>query len=559
MKTIILACLLLSSATLFSQPDNNNNLTGTYTVYENINGNIQPKVITRPEIYNSGYNEFQNSIPNGDALTNSTYVRWKYTDPIAIGDRNQVSGNGLFAVTGWGLNTERVSLYNNSGSTPLWEFFTDPNVNINYVAISDTGGIIAVSSYKNVYLFNRASSTPFFNFNLLTLPQTLTAGPIDITNNGGFIVVGLNSGIATDSSFVMGFSKDSLFPTWRIEVGQTSAGGSAIQGVRIAGDDSLAIVNTYGGFYVIRTYTGQVIYQGAINPSSSSGTQAPQAISGNGNVIATINYSGFVRVFQRSGNTYNLLWQHQEPPGTYYNWMTAVDVSYDGSMVACGTLNFLTSSTYDGKTKLFRTTNSTPLWTAIGAGDEISAVSFSKNGHILTSCSWGDYYNPMKENLFIFKTSHTNNTPIAAMTDSAGSFFWCSTSNDGTTVTASGKKVHARAFGNGGIMYNISVDTAEPVGVSGNQNIAEKFELSQNYPNPFNPSTQINYSTAKDGNVKIAVFDILGREVAVPVDKFQKRGKYSVVFNAENLSSGMYFYRLEANGFTETKKMILIK
>jgi hypothetical protein len=408
-------------------------------------------------------------------------------------------------------------------------------------------------------LFNRPSSTPFFNFNLLTLPQTVSAGPIDITNNGGFIIVGLNSAVSTDSSFIMGFSKDSIIPSWRIEVGQTTAGGSGIQGVRIAGNDSLAIVNTYGGFYIVRTYTGQVIYQGAINPSSSSGTQAPQGISGNGNVIATINYSGYVRVFQRSGNTYNLLWQHQEPPGSYYNWMTAVDVSYDGSMIACGTLNFLTSSTYDGKTKLFKTTNSTPIWTHTGSGDEVSAVSFSKNGNILTSCSWGDYYNAMRNNLFIFKTSHTDNTPISSMTDSSGSFFWCSTSNDGTTVTASGKKVHARAFGNGGIMYNINVDTAEPVGVMNNQNIADKFVLLQNYPNPFNPSTQIDYELANDGFVSLTIFDVTGREITKLVSKIQRKGKHTAIFDADNLSSGMYFYRLDVNGFTETKKMTLLK
>jgi hypothetical protein len=124
---------------------------------------------------------------------------------------------------------------------------------------------------------------------------------------------------------------------------------------------------------------------------------------------------------------------------------------------------------------------------------------------------------------------------------------------------ASGKHVHARQFGYGGILYNIFVDTAEPTGVINSQNIAHTFELSQNYPNPFNPSTQINYSVAKDGFVKITVFDILGREVAVPVNQFRKQGNYGFNFNAENLSSGMYFYKIEANGFTDTKKMMLIK
>jgi hypothetical protein len=372
--------------------------------------------------------------------------------------------------------------------------------------------------------------------------------------------VGINSGTpTTDSSIIAGFLSSSTTPAWSFKVWQTAAGGSSIQGVNIAGDDSLAIVNTYGGFYVIRTYTGQIVYQGLINPSSNNGTQAPQGISGNGNVVATINYNGFVRVYQRSGNTYNFQWQHQEPPGTYYNWMSAVDVSYDGSMIAVGTLNFLTSSTYDGKVKLFNTTSSTPLWTATGYGDEVTKVAFSKNGHILCASSWGDFYNPQKDNFFVYKTSHPNNTPIYSFSDSAGSFFWCSISNDGQTAIGSGKHVHARQLGSGGILYNVFIDTAEPSGVINNQNIADRFELSQNYPNPFNPSTLINYTIAKDGFVKLTVFDVLGREVAVPVNKFQRSGKYGVNFNAEGLSSGMYFYKIEANGFTDTKKMILIK
>ena len=558
MKTITLLVFLISASVLYSQVNNSPGFVGSTVVKENVNGNTLYQTVTTPEAYNKGFTSVQQGAPIVDQTNNNSAIRWKFTDPVAIGNYNMVSGSGLYSTVGWGLNSWRISLYGNSNNTPLWEYPTGSTSN-NYVAISDTAGIIAAGSVTSVYMFNRSSSTPFFNLNT-THFGNYNAGPLDITNDGGFIVVGINSGTpTTDSSIVAGFSKTSTNPVWMFKVFQTAAGGSSIQGVNIGGDDSLAIVNTYGGFYVVRTYTGDVIYQGEINPLSSSGTQTRQGISGSGNIIATINYRGYVRVFQRSGNTYNLLWQNQEPPGSYYNWMTAVDITYDGSMVAAGTLNFLTSSTYDGKVKLFNTGSSTPLWTATGFGDEVSSVSFSKNGHILSACSWGDYYNPLKDNLYIFKTSHPNNVPIYSFSDSSGSFYWCSTSNDGETVVGSGKKVHARQFGNGGIAYNVYVDTAEPVGVLNNQNIAEKFELSQNYPNPFNPSTLISYSIAKEGFVKIAVFDILGREVAVPVNGYKRPGRYSVVFHAENLSSGMYFYRIEANGFTATKKMTLIK
>jgi len=89
--------------------------------------------------------------------------------------------------------------------------------------------------------------------------------------------------------------------------------------------------------------------------------------------------------------------------------------------------------------------------------------------------------------------------------------------------------------------------------------VPNNFELSQNYPNPFNPSTQINYSLPESGNVRLIIYDILGREVKTIVNEFQNAGSYSIDFNAGELSNGIYFYRLNAGGFSTTKKMILLK
>jgi hypothetical protein len=89
--------------------------------------------------------------------------------------------------------------------------------------------------------------------------------------------------------------------------------------------------------------------------------------------------------------------------------------------------------------------------------------------------------------------------------------------------------------------------------------IPERFELYQNYPNPFNPVTNINYSISKSGFSKIKIYDVIGNEVTNLVSEFQNPGTYSVQWNAENNSSGIYYYTLENGIFNETKKMILIK
>lgn len=90
------------------------------------------------------------------------------------------------------------------------------------------------------------------------------------------------------------------------------------------------------------------------------------------------------------------------------------------------------------------------------------------------------------------------------------------------------------------------------------------FRLEQNYPNPFNPSTVIKYSipTVQSENIRsvqLKIYDVLGREVSTLVNTQQKPGYYEVTWNAENISSGIYFYKLEAGTFTDTKKMILIR
>ena len=85
------------------------------------------------------------------------------------------------------------------------------------------------------------------------------------------------------------------------------------------------------------------------------------------------------------------------------------------------------------------------------------------------------------------------------------------------------------------------------------------FSLDQNYPNPFNPSTVIHYSLPEASDVTLAVYDMLGREVASLVDDRKSAGNYEVSFSATNLSSGIYFYRLSTGNFTKIRSMTFVK
>lgn len=90
-------------------------------------------------------------------------------------------------------------------------------------------------------------------------------------------------------------------------------------------------------------------------------------------------------------------------------------------------------------------------------------------------------------------------------------------------------------------------------------NVPQTSQLEQNYPNPFNPSTNIQYSVSEPGKIKLAIYNLIGEEVALLVNGIVEVGFYEVTFSPTKLPGGIYFYRLQANGYTQTKKMILMK
>jgi len=89
--------------------------------------------------------------------------------------------------------------------------------------------------------------------------------------------------------------------------------------------------------------------------------------------------------------------------------------------------------------------------------------------------------------------------------------------------------------------------------------IPADFFINQNHPNPFNPITKIEYGLPEASYVQISIFDILGRQVAILIDNHQAPGYHKIIWNAGDLPSGIYFYRIQAEKFTETRKMLLLK
>lgn len=126
---------------------------------------------------------------------------------------------------------------------------------------------------------------------------------------------------------------------------------------------------------------------------------------------------------------------------------------------------------------------------------------------------------------------------------------------DHTVYLSSNSYVQLPIISNVGSKFELAFEQDN----SSEETVPYTYNLKQNYPNPFNPNTIIEYSIAEAQKVEIKVFDILGKEVQTLVNNIQNPGSYNVTFDARNLSSGVYFYRINAGSFSEIKKMMLVR
>ncbi len=116
---------------------------------------------------------------------------------------------------------------------------------------------------------------------------------------------------------------------------------------------------------------------------------------------------------------------------------------------------------------------------------------------------------------------------------------------------------HGFAVGDNGAIVKYKYH--KPNAANSDPAVIQSFLLSQNFPNPFNPATKISYQVPEGDFVSLAVYDVLGREVASLVNDYKPAGKYETEFDAGNLASGIYFYRLRSGSFSSTKKMLLLR
>lgn len=300
----------------------------------------------------------------------------------------------------------------------------------------------------------------------------------------------------------------------------------------------------YGTNRVYRTTNGAGLWT-AISPDLTNGNQARLGTvttigvaPANSNVIIAGTDDANVWITTNTGTNWTKV-----STTLPYRWVTRVAFDHVNENIAYVTFNGLKWK--DPQPHVFRTTNKGQNWTDISNNLPDAPVNAFD-------------IDPLRPNLLFVGSD------VGAYFSTNTGQSWAFLGTGLPMVSVYDFKIHpvARylvAGTHGRSMYKI--DLAQIVGVTSNsENIPDGFALEQNYPNPFNPGTKINYRSPSIGIVAIKVYDILGNEIAVLVNKRHEAGNYSIEFNANNLSSGIYFYSLYSNGILkDTKRMILVK
>lgn len=357
----------------------------------------------------------------------------------AIAQHTAIAGNGMWIQAGWYLNNERTSLYRTLGSsTPVWYFPLPDAASFISTDVSMTGsGIGVLGSGTPYYNFTATSTVPNWSYNL-------PVGWSYASSYGQTVCLSADGSVSAALAREGGNGKLLLFD----QDGDTLrtiafAVNSGINGVDMADDASVICVTTYYAIYIYNA-------DGTRRDSIANYGQTNARISADGKYLVKGDFSARTTLYRWNGNAYDQVWQHY----TGHPWVTAVAISADGSTIMAGTFQY--SPTNAGKVLLYDSSSATPLWQYAQYGDYVASCALSADGGRCVAGSWGQYGATFGDVITVFNRGSA--TPIFQVLDDIdepGSIFSVDISRDGSFITAGGKAVHAREWGNGGEVYAI--------------------------------------------------------------------------------------------------------
>jgi WD40 repeat protein len=359
-----------------------------------------------------------------------------------IAQSTAISADGRHVFANWYLNAERASYYRTLATeVPLWE--APGSYPWAYggrqIGASEDGSVLALSSQTAAHKWSRNSPYPDWSY---SYPQPGVA--FARTSRQGNIV----AAVAGGTLYVLNPRSGEILGT------EPVSEPTRLQGLDISDDGEVIAVTLYDSCLVFDRSGRRA---GIPIGTSNTGTQYAAALSGDGELLVTGDYYGMLKLYRWSGSTYVLRWSASV--GT--PWVAGVDISADGSTIACGT------GYANGKLCVFDSSSSTPLMVYQNYGSSgayVSSVALSADGSRVAAASWGDI---APSGTFRVFTVHnrSDTTPLVAITrdEEPGSLFACDISADGQFACAGGKAVHAQQMGNGGEVYAVIIGATPAV------------------------------------------------------------------------------------------------
>lgn len=357
-----------------------------------------------------------------------------------------ISADGRHIFANWYLNSPRASYYRVLGTeTPIWEAAGEYPwaYGGQQIGVSRDAGTLALSSASAALKWS--SSSPYPDW---TYPYSSSGTGYTKCSRNGNRVVTCQNGTLTSIRASNGHVQ------WTASVPEPTR----LQGIDLSDNGRIVAVTLYDSCIVF----DEGVRRAAIPIGTSNcGTQYAAALSGDGSLLVTGDFYGYVKLYRWDSLSQNYIQRWQAQVGT--PWVAGVAISRDGSRVACGT------GYANGKLCVFDSSSSTPIMVYQNYGSSgafVPSVALSADGSRVAAASWGDIAPSGDFRVF---TVHNvgDTTPLVAITrdQEPGSLFACGISEDGQFATAAGKAVHAQIMGNGGEVYAIIIGASETCNV----------------------------------------------------------------------------------------------
>ncbi|OYD15789.1 hypothetical protein CH333_04865 [candidate division WOR-3 bacterium JGI_Cruoil_03_44_89] len=361
----------------------------------------------------------------------------------AIAEYSAISSEGMHIFTNWMLNNERVSLYFSAGSgVPIWTYYA-PDEFVLEVGESWNASVLSAGDGEAGYRWSRYSSSPAWEYNFGEEMRAASA------SHDGTKVVYLTRTASGGHIYTLSAETGEIL--W--DYGWS---GDPSQSLALSEDGSVAAVLTYDSCYVFDEFGqrgGALRVHGAQWPSQV-------ALSGDGNLLVFGDYQQNLRLYEWGGTNYELKWTAHLGTSPYYDWVTAIAISRDGSTILAGTMDF---NYRNNCVACYDTSSSTPRWTCHRYGYGIKSVALSADGRMgIAGCEGDtDVVNGYGDAVSVFDM--TDSIPILSISDceaeggERGSILSVAISDSGDWACASGKAVRSYEWGSGGEVYCIHI------------------------------------------------------------------------------------------------------